>query len=179
MPPSEHDPSTRPTTPNAAQDDAPAKACPRCGSGLMPLLVLALVAGIMVMPLTRWLAGGGSAGGQDEVSWVDGIEEAQASAAEQNRPVLLVFTDPSTCPPCRQMDRETWADAQTASFVTDRVIPVKLLPGMAGRHDAARRYGVQYLPTLVLTDAQGNPVARAEGRMGPRQLQQWLGRHTG
>ncbi len=179
MPPRDHDPSTQPTPPAEVQDDAAAKACPRCGSGLMPLLVFALVAGIMVTPLSRWLVGGGSAGGQDEVRWVDGIEEAQASAAEQNRPVLLVFTDPSTCPPCRQMDLETWADAQTASFVADRVIPVKLLPGMAGRQEAARRYGVQFLPTLVLTDAQGNPLARAEGRMGPRRLQQWLGSQTG
>ncbi len=156
--------------------------CSACGGrGLLPLLLLAIIAGVMIGPASGLFSGGGAAGsgGEGKVDWSDDIEQAKSTASEQGKPVLLLFTDPATCPPCRYMEQETWSDAKVAEFVNERFIPVRLEPGVPGRHEAALRYHVRGIPTMVVIDAEGNALDTLGRARGPADFLNWLEPHAG
>ncbi len=65
------------------------------------------------------------------------------------------------------MDAGTYPNQTVTRFIQDNVIPMKIL------HDQqplAGRFRINWTPTLILVDAQGNEVFRNEGALGPASL---------
>ena len=152
--------------------------CSACGTPLWPLLLVAIIAGLLIGPTSALFSGGAAGGGDGEVDWSDDIEQAKSSASEQGKPILLLFTDPATCPPCRRMDQETWTDEAVADLVNERFIPVRMEPGVPGRNDAALRYNIRFIPNMVLIDAEGNTLDQAGGGRDATELMNWLEPHA-
>ena len=107
-----------------------------------------------------------------------GLAESRASA----RPILYDFTA-GWCPPCRQMQREVFADPRTAAALEARFVPVRVLDRQREEGRNARwvdslqaRYGVNAFPTLVVTGPGGTgETRRVQGFMGAEATLAQLG----
>ncbi len=102
-----------------------------------------------------------------EVSWLTNWEEAVTASRAQRKPIFVdVFT--TWCPPCKQLDAETFSDKQFATLAAD-VVLLKQDAEKGGR-ELAKRYGVRGYPTLLLLDADGKLMARMVGFQPPDRL---------
>jgi thiol:disulfide interchange protein len=152
--------------------------CPLCSWKGIAVLGL-IAAGLLAYSLLTHSGDDRSAGAaapatSAPIVWLSSLDEAKAQAAEAGRPILLSFTDPTRCPPCRAMESKTWPDVEVARVVADRFVAVKLVPGMHDATAAAREYGVSAIPTMIIADADGTPRARSTGYRDPRSLIAWL-----
>lgn len=112
------------------------------------------------------------------VTWVP-LERAAAAASQQGKPILYDFTA-DWCVPCRNLDREGWANEDVALIVNREFIPVRvdasareedLDPAVAA---LMKRYRVDSFPTLVVTDAEGNELRKESGFGGRALLTRFL-----
>ena len=111
-------------------------------------------------------------GGTNRVAWQTDLPAAARAAAAANKPVLLDFTA-DWCPACQDMRRTTWADPATAALVADRCVAVSV---DADTHpELGQRYGVRFLPTLVLTTPDGRELRRVEAYQSADDIRRWLG----
>jgi len=99
----------------------------------------------------------------DLVHWQP-IEGAEAAAHAEGRPVLYDFTA-EWCAPCELMQREVFADAESAREIEGSFLPVRVLDRAReeGSNTALvdsleRRFRVNTFPTLVVVPHDGDPV---------------------
>ena len=105
------------------------------------------------------------------VQWTP-LSRAQAAAERTHKPILYDFSA-AWCGPCRQMEREVFADPGMAGEINRRVIAVKVTDRQredgVNKPDIAmlqRRYGVEVFPTLVVAGEDGAQRVRMEGFRG-------------
>jgi thiol:disulfide interchange protein len=105
------------------------------------------------------------------VEWTP-ISRAVKLAATTHRPILYEFSA-AWCGPCREMEKQVFADPAMAAqinrrFVAVRVVDRKQEDGVNVPEVALlqRRYGVEAFPTLVIAEANGAERRRMEGFRG-------------
>lgn len=104
-------------------------------------------------------------GGDKEimVGWQDGIDAGRAVAAEQDRPMIVLFTA-SWCAPCQQFKDRVLHDAGVEQMLAERFVAVQVdltdqtknNPNMPD----AQRYHVRGIPALMAMDAKGNVIGQ-------------------
>ncbi len=127
------------------------------------LVVILLVVGGLAVVSRRSQASKGAA----EIEWKQSLSETSA-----DKPRLLYFTA-SWCPPCKVMKADTWPDdaveaaikSYDAVYVDTDVNP-----------DLAQQYGVRSIPTLIVIDADEEPVA-VGNFMKPKEMVAFLNEH--
>ncbi len=96
---------------------------------------------------------------QSAVAWESDLTEAQNTAFDNGKPILISFSSPG-CTYCRQMEVEVIPQKEVLAEI-ERYIPVKI---DAWKNEAvAARYDVQGLPTYVVTDYSGRKLAQKDG----------------
>ena len=122
----------------------------------MPRFLLAMV--IAVIGLTRPVAA--------QIKWYATFEEASAGAQRGGQPMLLDFWA-EWCTPCKVMDAEVYPNDE----VVQAAAPFALVRIDFDRKPAlVRRYKVENMPTLVLTDSYGRELFRYAGFIGAPAL---------
>ncbi len=97
------------------------------------------------------------------VSWIhDDFDAAAARALSEDKLVFIDFYA-DWCPPCRTLSDEYFPRADYQEFLSG-VVPLKV--NVDSMPDLADRYGVSSIPTLILTDPQGNELDRVVGITG-------------
>jgi len=93
------------------------------------------------------------------------------------RPRLIRFTA-DWCGPCQTMKAQVFADAQVADAVHQRfdAYSVDLSQPTAEQEALGQHYAVAYLPTLIVTDAQGQELVRLEHAADAGEFLGWLDR---
>ena len=93
--------------------------------------------------------------------------------------VLLMFTA-DWCGPCKVFKTYVLSNPKVKSKVERSCPLVKVDMTAKDRQSAevAQQYGVQAIPTLILTDAKGREVARYDGMTDPQHFLRWLDRHA-
>ncbi len=108
------------------------------------------------------------ANAQKEINWITDFSQARAVAAESARPMLLDFTA-KWCKPCREMEADFWTRADVIDAAKN-FVAVKIDLDANGK--LADKYGVAFLPNMVMTDAWGNALVfhRGFGRRSDAEI---------
>ncbi len=105
------------------------------------------------------LRGGGSA----EVlpGWADGMPAGQQIAQETDKPMVALFTA-GWCPPCKELKKDVLTKDDVNEALQAQFVPVQIdLTDQSANNpnlEVAQRYGVQYLPTIVVISPDGKPI---------------------
>lgn len=94
-----------------------------------------------------------------QIKWLGDYTEASRIARNAKKPMLLSFTA-EWCYLCRKMDDEFWTRADVSKFAED-FVTVKI--NIDTNAELKKHYEVTATPTIILTDAVGNPVLSNRG----------------
>jgi len=97
------------------------------------------------------------------VKW-RGADGAAVAAAAEHKPIFYDFSA-GWCEPCKQMDREVFANAEVAGFINNNFVPVRVTDEDTGpvAHRLRSEYRVESLPTLLVAHAPKGELSRIEG----------------
>lgn len=125
----------------------------------------------ILLPLFSLLVAAISAQAGGE-GWLTNYEAAVAKAKEENKIILIEFHGSDWCPPCIKLNKEVLktdafkAMADTSLVLVDADFPRKtpLSEEQQAHNDKlAKKFGVQFFPTVVLTDTEGNVLDKLVG----------------
>lgn len=147
------------TTPH--EPAPPSPASPTTGKGWLAYSGWGVA---FVVVVVAWagafaLRGGGASVHMD--GWQPGLEAGMATAEQADRPMLLMFTA-DWCGPCQSLKREVIHTPAVKQAIEAGFVPVMIdLTDQSADNPnmpAAQRYNVRGIPTLILADAEGNPL---------------------
>jgi len=95
----------------------------------------------------------------EKLRWTEDLDEAKASAATQNRPVLI-YVHAKWCGPCRQVER-MMQSAVVRRYLCRKFVLVSL--DVDKNPDLAREFGIKSIPCQLVVTAKGELLARVEG----------------
>lgn len=74
----------------------------------------------VVLVFTLFLSIGATA--QD---WKQDYDEALAQAANEDKPLILVFSGSDWCPPCKRLEKNVWSSEEFKSYSADKYVLYK------------------------------------------------------
>ena len=108
--------------------------------------------------------------GEGGIGWKATWDKAKAEAAESSRHVLILFTNPERCPPCRRLEANTLPSAEVTAFINDNYVPFLAHTGEIKNQELAREFGIRGIPTFIVADSGKNEITRVVGYRTPGQL---------
>lgn len=106
--------------------------------------------------------------------WGTDFKEGTATAAAENRPVLVEFTGSDWCPPCIHVRTKILPSAEFKAFAKDNHFVLveldfprdrsKVTPEQSAEREAlSEKYDVDGFPTMILMDGAGLPYGKIVG----------------
>ncbi|MFN3165440.1 MAG: thioredoxin family protein [Phycisphaeraceae bacterium] len=134
--------------------------------------LVAVVVVAMVWAGAFALRGGGEA--VDLKGWADGLEQGQAQAKAQDKPMVVMFTA-TWCGPCQTLKQQVLTRPEVDDVLKARFVPVKVDMSDAGPGDAlVTRYDLKGWPTMIAMTPQGEEIRRIEGVVQTDTFLDWL-----
>lgn len=95
------------------------------------------------------------------------------SALADKKDYYIIKFGATWCPPCKKM-KASWQDAKVKTIVKQYKNGVLYDVDVDKDPNAAVKYGVVSVPTVIITDTKGNIVKRGMGYMTAAQLKKFL-----
>ena len=104
--------------------------------------------------------------------WLTNYDDALAKAKAEGKHVLVEFHGSDWCPPCIKLNKEVLTKDAFKSFADSSLVLVdadfprktKLSEEQSQHNDAlAKKFGVQYFPTIVIIDGDGKVLDQMVG----------------
>ena len=101
----------------------------------------------------------------DSLKWYDNLEQAEAVAQKEGKPILVDFTGSDWCVWCKRLKNEVFSKDAFVDYAKENLILVKIdfpenipqSPETKFYNDQlAQRFGVQGYPTIVLLSSNGS-----------------------
>ncbi len=105
-----------------------------------------------------------------QIEWKTSWKEAADAAQKNSSLIMVLFTNPERCPPCRMMEENTWPHAAVVQFVTKHFVPLKIHTGNATERSLGSLFKIQGIPTTLVTDSQKTVLARKTGFVPPKDI---------
>ena len=104
------------------------------------------------------------------VKWFSDVQSAQKSLKGEKKAVLLFFTAPGWCGPCRMLEAGPVASVEFAKLVNSSAVAVKM--DYSNRNNispqarkALELYKVEGFPSILVLDAKGKEKGRIVGNL--------------
>lgn len=94
-----------------------------------------------------------------EIDWIHDLSKGLKSAVESNKPVMIDFYA-DWCGWCKRLDNTTYSDSEVVKL-SDKFVCIKV--NTDKNQQAARRYGISGLPTIVFLRHNGEVIERIVG----------------
>jgi thiol-disulfide isomerase/thioredoxin len=115
------------------------------------------------------LAFAGASSAADKIEWGKSYDDALKTAKASKKLVMVdVYAD--WCPPCKQMDKVTFANPKVIAFAKDKFVPVKVDGDSDDGKKFTAKFNVDAYPTFIFVDGEGKEQDRLVGGMGPAQF---------
>ena len=100
-----------------------------------------------------------------EQDWDKALKQAKAEKK-------LVFLDVYTtwCGPCKLLKKNTFTDQKVGEFFNKNFVSVSVDAEKGVGLSLAQKFSVSGYPSLIVTDAEGNPVLYTMGYIDPKTL---------
>lgn len=85
--------------------------------------------------------------------------------------VLIVKATAEWCPPCKQMNKQTFTDQRVIDWITAHGVAIQL--NTDENPSIANELGIQSIPTIMVFKG-GKEIARASGYQGAGEFVSWL-----
>jgi len=108
--------------------------------------------------------------GEGKINWKTTWNGAAKVAAESSKPILMLFTNPRRCPPCRQLEASTLKDAGVVAFINEKFVPLLLVTNTSENQALAMEFNIRGIPTFIVADSGKNEITRIVGYRDSRQL---------
>lgn len=99
---------------------------------------------------------------------------AQKIAEESDKNIMLFFTA-EWCSPCHIMKREVFADETVSNIINSKVVPVIIDVDDPKMADVVKLYEVGVTPVTIFTDAEGEVIDYAVGKINKKEFLKMLG----
>lgn len=133
---------------------------------------------VLMLLLFTSLSAAIASGGEREVNFLNtNLEDAKKRASAEGK---LVFVDfyARWCTPCKWMDQTTFKDKTVIELLNDNFISIKMNIDESEGFEMKKHYEVQYLPTILIFNSNGQVVDRIEETLTSADLIQLLHRHN-
>ena len=127
---------------------------------------------LLLLPITLPAAVAGKAA--ESIAWKTSWHKAAEAAKQDSKNILLLFTDPEHCAPCRMMVQQTWPDAGVAKFVTANFVPLMIHTGRPKERALGTEFMVRGIPTTLVIDTKKNVIASKVGFSPPEKFLKFL-----
>jgi len=104
------------------------------------------------------------------VFYENALEAALSKAKKEGKDVFLDSYAP-WCKPCKKMDR-VFRNKKVAGFYNEHFVSVKVNVDIPEGKEIAEQFGIVFLPTMLIMDADGNVKQRIDGVMNADQMLQ-------
>lgn len=145
-------------------------------TGALALSVLFVIVSLMVAKATPTVAGTVKMSSTEVVFFEGTVEGAREKARKESKFYFIEFYA-KWCEPCKWMDEYTFKNASLSSYVGQNYVPVKVdvenLDGFIWK----QKYKVQYLPTIVVLNANGTLLGKYEKSLTADDLMRILKNH--
>lgn len=124
----------------------------------------------LLFSLGLLFAGCSESGSSDAsaLSWRTNLEVARAVAEQSGKPLVVLYTGSQWCPPCQQMEAQTWP-APSIAALADEFVWVKFDAPRQARADSPpeqlaalaqfQKDNIRSVPTLhIFREGEGNPT---------------------
>ncbi len=100
-----------------------------------------------------------------EQDWNKALKQAK----DENK---LVFIDiyATWCGPCKMLKKNTFSDESVGAFFNSNFVNISVDGEKTVGPELARKFSLQGYPTLIVTDADGNPLLYTVGYINAEQL---------
>lgn len=114
---------------------------------------------------------------ESDVMFFKGTVEAAKEKARKESKLYFIEFHAKWCDPCKWMDEFTFSNPTLSGYIDKNYVPVKVdvenLDGFVWK----QKFKVQYLPTIVVLDANGAMLGKYEKSMGATELMRILQNH--
>lgn len=124
-----------------------------------PLILFAVIILAFQWPKIKEMIQGTSDLPTSAFHWEHDFAAAKKLSQEQGKPMMVVFSA-SWCPPCKQMKREVWPDAEVGKLVNDHYVPIYLDVDESQNKELTEKYGVDAIPFIIIINPQGSVIHR-------------------
>lgn len=102
-----------------------------------------------------------------DLSYEDAVKVGQ----KQGR-LVLVDAFAEWCGPCKQMDKDTWSNAEVVAWVKEHAIAIQV--DVDQQAEVSEQLGIEAMPTVVVFK-DGREIDRMTGYQKPKPFLEWMG----
>ena len=104
------------------------------------------------------------------ISFIEGDWKKALAKAKAEKKLIFIDAYTTWCGPCKKLQKDVFPDAAVGSYFNKNFVNITIDIEKGQGIEFGQKYGVEVLPTLYITDENGNPITYAKGYISASDL---------